>query len=144
MDPNLAATLGTTNKILGIMAVVSVLEALVLIGVAVGAFLAYRRVMTLFNDLEERQIAPLRVKVDGILADVRSVTSRVSHQTERVDHAISGTMERVDDTAERVKSTVMEKVYHAMGIARGIRAVIASVVGSESRPKPPATAAGRL
>jgi hypothetical protein len=144
MDPNLAATLAATNKILMIMAVVSVLEALVLIGVAVGAFLAYRRAMTLLNDLEERQIAPLRVKVDGILADVRSVTSRVSHQTERVDHAISGTMDRVDDTAERVKSTVVEKVHHAMGIVRGIRAVIVSVIGSESRPKPPATAAGRL
>lgn len=144
MDPNLAATLGTTNQILGIMAVVSVLEALVLIGVAIAAFVAYRRVMTLMNDLEQRQIAPLRAKVDGILADVRSVTSRVSQQTERVDHAISGTMERVDDTAERVKSSVVEKVHHAMGIVRGIRAVILSVVGSESRPKPPATAAGRV
>jgi hypothetical protein len=106
MDPNLASTLGTTNTMLGIMAAVSVLEALVLIGVAVGAFLAYRKVMTLLNDLEARQIAPLRVKVDGILADVKSVTSRVSQQTERVDHAISGTMDRVDDTAERVKTTV--------------------------------------
>ena len=144
MDPNLAATLGTTNKILGIMAVVSVLEALVLIGVAIGAFMAYRRAMALMNDLEQRQIAPLRAKVDGILADVRSVTSRVSQQTERVDHAISGTMDRVDDTAERVKSTVVEKVHHAMGIVRGIRAVILSIVGNESRPKPPATAAGRV
>jgi hypothetical protein len=144
MDPNLASTLDTTNLLLGIMAVVSVLEALVLIGVAIGAFLAYRRVMTLLNDLEARQIAPLRAKVDGILADVKSVTERVSQQTERVDHAISGTMERVDDTAERVKSTVMEKVHHAIGVARGIRAVIASIIGSESRPKPPATAAGRL
>ncbi|MGB2716407.1 MAG: hypothetical protein WBC51_19650 [Vicinamibacterales bacterium] len=144
MDPNLASTLETTNTMLGIMAAVSVLEALVLIGVAVGAFLAYRRVMTLLNDLEARQIAPLRVKVDGILADVKSVTARVSQQTERVDHAISGTMERVDDTAERVKSTVMDKVHHAIGIVRGVRAVIMSIISSESRPKPPATAAGRL
>jgi hypothetical protein len=144
MDSNLASTLGTTNTILTIMAVVSVLEALVLIGVAIGAFLAYRRVMTLINDLEARQIAPLRAKVDGILADVKSVTSRVSQQTERVDHAISGTMDRVDDTAERVKSTVSEKVHHVMGIVRGVRAVILSIIGNESRPKPPATAAGRL
>jgi hypothetical protein len=144
MDPNLASTLETTNTMLGIMAAVSVLEALVLIGVAVGAFLAYRRVIALLNDLEARQIAPLRVKVDGILADVKSVTARVSQQTERVDHAISGTMERVDDTAERVKSTVMDKVHYAMGVARGVRAVIMSIISSESRPKPPATAAGRL
>lgn len=144
MDPNLASILHTTNTMLGVMAGVMVLEALVCIGMAVGAFIAYRKVTTLMNDLEARQIAPLRAKVDGILTDVRSVTARVSHQTEKVDHAISGTMERVDDTAERVKSTVTERIHYAMGVVRGIRAVFLSLFGSESRPKPPATAAGRL
>jgi hypothetical protein len=36
--------LGTTNLLLGIMAVVSVLEALLLIGMGVGGFMLYRRV----------------------------------------------------------------------------------------------------
>ncbi len=74
MDGNIADVLGTTNILIGIMAAVSVLQALVLIGVAVGALIAYRRVMALLTDLEARQIAPLRVKVDGILADVKSIT----------------------------------------------------------------------
>ena len=144
MDGNVASTLETTNLLIGIIAGVSVLQALVLIGVAVGSFMAYRRVMALINDLEARQIAPLREKVDGILADVKSVTSRVSHQTERVDHAIAGTMERVDDTAERVKSSVREKIYQATGVVRGVRAVIVSLLNGDSRPKPPAAAEGRV
>jgi hypothetical protein len=144
MDGNLASTLGTTNVMLGIMAAVSVLEALVVIGVAIGAFKAYRQVMGLVRDLEVQQIRPLRAKVDDILADVKSVTARVSQQTERVDHAISDTMERVDDTAEKVKSSVRERVYQATGVVRGIRAVIMSLLNTETRPKPPATAAGRL
>ena len=143
-DGNLASTLGTTNVMLGIMAAVSVLEALVLIGVAIAAFMAYRRVMTLIGHLEAQQIAPLRAKVEDILADVKSVSARISQQTERVDHAISDTMERVDDTAEKVKTSVREKVYQATGVVRGIRAVIMSILSSESSPKPPATAAGRL
>jgi hypothetical protein len=144
MDGNLASTLSTTNVMLGIMAAVSVLEALVLIGVAIGAFMAYRKVMMLIRDIEVHQIEPLRAKVDDILADVKSVTARVSQQTERVDHAISDTMGRVDDTAEKVKTSVREKVYQATGVVRGIRAVIMSLLNSESSPKPPATAAGRL
>ena len=136
--------LGTTNTALIIMAVVSVLEALLLIGLGIGAFLVYRRVMTLVNDLEARQIAPLREKVDAILLDVKSVTARVSHQTERVDHAISGTMGRVDETAEQLKSTVMHKVNNAAGVMRGVRAAIVSLLHSDHRPKPPATAAGRV
>ena len=49
--------LDTTNWLLGIMAAVSVLEALVLIGIGVGGFMVYRRVMQLVSDLETRQIA---------------------------------------------------------------------------------------
>ncbi|PYR76775.1 MAG: hypothetical protein DMF86_11290 [Acidobacteria bacterium] len=135
--------LHTTNILLGIMAAVSVLEALSIIGLGVGAFVAYQRVMQLMTDLEQRQIAPLREKVEDILGDVKAVTARVSEQTERVDHAITGTIDRVDETAERMKSTVRDKVYQAVGVVRGVRAVIMSLLSSDARPKPPATAAGR-
>ena len=136
--------LGTTNMWLAIMAVVSVLEALVLIGIALGGFLAYRRTMQLVNDLEARQIAPLREKVDAILVDVKAVTARVSHQTERVNHAIAGTMNRVDETADRVTGSVREKINQAVGMARGIRAIVMSVLGHDARHEPPAPAAGRV
>ena len=129
---------------LAIMAIVAVLEALVLIGLAVGGFLVYRRVMQLVKDLEARQIAPLREKVDGILADVKAVTARVSEQTERVNHAISGTMGRVDETADKVKGSVRDKVNHVVGMVRGIRAVVMSILGHETRHDPPAAAAGRV
>jgi hypothetical protein len=115
-----------------IMAVVSVLEALLLIVIGVGGYLVYSRVMTLVTDLEARQIAPLREKVDTILADVKTVTSRVAHQTERVDHAITGTIDRVDETAARVRAGVHDKVSQAAGVMRGIRAVIMTLLTRES------------
>lgn len=137
------ADLGTTNTWLAIMAIVSMLEALVLIGIAVGAFVAYRRVMQLVNDLEARQIAPVREKVDAILVDVKAVTARVSQQTERVNHAISDTIERVDETAGRVSGSVRDKLNQAIGMARGVRAIVMSVLGYDTRHEPPAAAAGR-
>jgi hypothetical protein len=136
--------LQTTNVALIVMAVVSVLEALVLIGISVGGFVIYRRVMQLVTELEARQIAPLREKVDAILGDVKAVTARVNSEAERVDHAIHGTINRVDHTAEHLKSSVMDKVNQAAGVVRGVRAAIVSLLQSEHRPKPPATAAGRL
>jgi hypothetical protein len=136
--------LQTTNVALIIMAVVSVLEALLLIGIGVGGFLMYRRVMQLVTDLEARQIAPLREKVEGILGDVKAVTARVNSEAERVDQAIHGTIDRVDHTAEHLKSSVMDKVNNAAGVVRGVRAAIVSLLHTDHRPKPPATAAGRL
>lgn len=117
---------------LWIMAVVSVLQALVLIGAGVAGYLAYSRVMTLVNELETRQIAPLREKADAILTDVKAITARVSQQTERVDHAISGTIDRVDDTATRVRAGVNDRVSQAVGVVRGVRAVIMSLLHRES------------
>jgi hypothetical protein len=136
--------LQTTNTALIIMAVVSVLEAVVLLGIGIGGFLVYRRVMRLVNDLEARQIAPIREKVDAILGDVKAVTARVNSEAERVDDAIHGTINRVDNTAEHVRNSVMDKVNYAAGIVRGVRAAIVSMLQTEHRPKPPATAAGRL
>ena len=135
--------LDTTNLWLGIMAAVSVLEALLLIGIGIGAFIMYRRVTQLVSELEARQIAPLRIKVDAILTDVKAVTARVSQQTERVDHAISGTIDRVDETAERVKGSVRDKVNHAAGVVRGVRAVLMTLLGSDSRHEPRTPAEGR-
>lgn len=121
--------LTTTNWLLGIMAVVSVLEALLLIGLAVGGFIAYRRVMTLVNELEHRRIAPLAAKVNAILDDVQAVTARVQEQAVRVDHAINGTIERVDHTAERVKLGVREQASRIVGMAQAVRATLASLFG---------------
>ena len=137
--------LDTTNLLLGIMAGVSVLEALLLIGIGIGGFIDLPSRDAVVEDLETRQIAPLREKVDAILADVKTVTARVSQQTERVDHAISGTIHRVDETADRVKGSVRDKVNQAVGVVRGVRAVITSLLNTDgSQDQTAASAAGRV
>jgi len=70
--------LGTTNILLGIMAAVSVLEGLLIIGMGLGGFLLYRKVMELVNGLEQRQVAPAMARVNAILDDVKVVSTRVA------------------------------------------------------------------
>ena len=138
----MAGNLGTTNLLLGIMAVVSVLEALVVIGLGVAGWMMYRQVMELVNGLEQRHLVPLRARVDGILDDVKDVTERVKEETDRVDHAIRATMDRVDDTADRVRANVRMKTSRVVGFVRGLRAVIEGVL--HTRQQPPAGAEGRV
>ena len=134
--------LGTTNLLLGIMAVVSVLEALVVVAMGVAGWIMYRRVTELVNGLEERHIVPLRARVDAILDDVKIVTEKVKDETDRVDHAIRATMDRVDDTADRVRATVRAKTSRIVGFVRGLRVAIEGIL--HSRHQPPASAAGRV
>jgi pyrimidine operon attenuation protein/uracil phosphoribosyltransferase len=124
--------LGTTNLFLGIMAAVSVLQALVVIGVAIGGFMAYRRVMALVATLEERHVAPAMLQVTAILDDVKVVTAKVKEETERVDHAIHSTFDRVDDTVDRVRMNVRAKTSRIIGIVRGARMAIESMLHSRA------------
>jgi hypothetical protein len=120
--------LGTTNVLLGIMAAVSVLEALVVIGLAVGGYLVYRRVMDLVSGIEQRQVAPAMARVNAILDDVKVVSTRVKDEAERVDTAIRTTMDRVDDTADRVRSNVRAKTSRIVGIVRGARVALEHIL----------------
>src|SRR5579864_4019229 len=120
--------LGTTNLLLGIMAAVSVLEALLVIGVGIAGFVIYRRVTTLVDGLETRQVVPMMLRVNGILDDVKVVTTKVKEETERVDEAIRTTMHRVDDTADRVRFNVRAKTSRVVGFVRGLRVALESIL----------------
>ncbi len=135
--------LGTTNLLLGIMAVVSIIEALCLIGGGIVGFMVYRRVMALLGELEQRQLAPAMARVNGILDDVKDVTSRVNDEAVRVDHAIRETIDRVDETADRVRLRMRTRMSRFIGVLRGVRAAIEVFLSGRHEHRPPAEATGR-
>ena len=129
------ANLGTTNLLLGIMAAVSVLEALMIVGVGIVAFVLYRRVTELMADFEKR-VEPTMSRVHAILDDVKDVTAKVKEETERVDAAIRTTMDRVDDTAERVRWNVKAKTSRVVGFVRGLRVALEGLLTTHHPQEP--------
>jgi len=125
-------SLSTTNVMLGIIAVVSVLEAILIVGAGVAGFVIYRRVMRLVEDVEARHITPAMTRVNTILDDLRDISAKVKEETERVDHAIRNTMDRVDDTADRVRSNVRAKTSRIVGFVRGARTAIETMLRSRA------------
>jgi len=130
--------LTTTNLLLGILALVSVFEALVVVGVGVVGLVIYRRVMNVVNTIETRQLARAFVRLNEILDDLKDVTAKVRDETERVDYAIRTTMDRVDDTAERVRSTLREKTSRVVAVVLGLRTAVEAILRSREQ-----TAAGK-
>jgi hypothetical protein len=80
--------LGTTNVFLGIIAVVSLLEALAVFGLFLAGFLLYRRLMQVIDGIEARHVAPAAARVNSILDDVKGVTSTVRTEAGRVDQVV--------------------------------------------------------
>lgn len=129
MDGNLE----TTNLLLGIMAAVSVLEGLLLIGIGVAGWMMYRKTMNLVTTLEERHVAPAMARVHVVLDDVTAVAKRMRADTEQVERAIRHTIDRVDGTAQRVKADVRSKTSWIVGAVRGVTVALQEML----RDRPP-------
>ena len=84
MPPDLT----TTNALLGIMAAVSMLEAIAVVGAIAAIALTYRQVSRMLNGIEDRHVAPAAARVNAILEDVKGVTSAVNHQAGRLDQLL--------------------------------------------------------
>ena len=123
------AQLGTTNLFLGIMAAVSVLQGLLLIGMGVALYLVYRRVGSLLATVDERHLAPAMARVNAILDDVKHVSTTVKDETVRVDQAVRTTMDRVDHTAARVRTNVRVRTSRLVGLIRGARVAMETMFG---------------
>ena len=113
----MSAELGTTNLLLGIMAAVSVLEALVIIGMGVAGFMVYKKVMVLVDQgmvlaqgIEARQVAPAMLRVNAILDDVKGVTSTVRQGTGHLDGFVDWILDRIGRKRRRASGEHSDRV----------------------------------
>ena len=128
--------LDTTNLLLGIMAAVSVLQAIALVAAGIFGYRLYRQGMRTVQELEERQIAPLAAKVntlmtrvDDILLDVKDITGRFTRRTESVDSAIDATTE----TAHRIGNSVARGLGNVVAFVQSARGALGSFFNGGGR-----------
>ncbi len=84
----MAPDLTTTNVLLGILAAVSVLEALGLVGLFAAGYLLVRRFLKVIEGIESRQIAPAAARVNAILDNVHGVTTTVRSGVDSIDNSL--------------------------------------------------------
>jgi hypothetical protein len=79
--------LTTTNILLGVIAGLSVLEALVAVGCTVATFLVARKMLRLLQEIEARHVAPAAGRVNEILDELKGLAAvgrRTAERAERV------------------------------------------------------------
>ena len=104
-----AGNLDTTNLLLGIMAAVGVLEALLIIAGGVMAYRLYSHAMRTVREIEERQVAPLVARVNALVARAESIV---------------GTVEKVEETTQRVRHSVGSQVSRVLGLINGAKCAV--------------------
>jgi hypothetical protein len=124
--------LTTTNVWLGILAVVSLIEFLMLVAAGLLVYKMYTRVMTTLDTVERVHIAPLRARVDGILDEVQVVTNKVKHAQESVADALR----HVTGTGSVVAGAVKSKTWPIIGVLQGLKTA-ATVLKNGQKDRPP-------
>jgi hypothetical protein len=110
-------SLQTTNVWLGILAVVSLLEFLMIVGAGVLAFRLYKEAMSTIQAIERVHIAPLRMRVDLLLDQVEIMTDTVKHAQE----SVSDTLRHVTGAGTLVAGAVRAKAWPILGIIQGLK-----------------------
>ena len=120
--------LQTTNVWLGILAIVSLLEFLMILAAGILAFKLYREAMSTIQTIERVHIAPLRTRVDLLLDQVEIMTDTVKHAQE----SVSDTLKHVTGAGTLVAGAVKAKAWPILGIIQGLKSA-ANAIRSNGR-----------
>ncbi len=116
----------SANVFLGVIAVATLLIAIVQIGVLVVAGLLARRVARLTKDIE-RQLKPLTVHVDSIGREAARAAALATAQVERVDRLFADVSDRVELGLDTVQAAMSGPAREAAAIWSACRAALSAI-----------------
>ena len=121
-----------TNVWLGILAVISLIEFLMIAAAGFMAYRAYKQVMTVIDNVERVHIAPLRARVDLILDEVQVITGKVRHAQD----SVAAALHTASSAGSVFAGSVKARTWPILGIIRGVRTAAATVMknGKDDRP----------
>ena len=130
--------LGNLTTWVAIIAVATGLQTLLLCGIALGAYLGYRRIAAQVEAIKSEYVAPLTARAHAAIENVEDMVGRVRRADEEVREAIHRTTERASRVAGKI-------LWPVIGLNRGIWTAITSFVAGyrDDRRTPAGAPAGR-
>jgi hypothetical protein len=122
-----------TNIWLGIIAVATLLMALIQVGIIVAGAILARRVGALSTKVE-RELQPLMERVNAIGADAARISALATQQVERADALFADVTRRVDTTLAVVQNAVVAPAREGMAIVSALKATVSAVRRKPRRP----------
>jgi hypothetical protein len=122
----------TTNAWLAVMAIAIVVQTLLMVGAAIGVFVAVRRTTETLQRLEDRHLAPLSARVNAVADDVQEVITRVR----RADDGVRAGLSKLDTAAHLAGHAIGVKAWPVIGLTRAVAAAVRSLSSPRSSTSP--------
>jgi uncharacterized protein YoxC len=124
---------GTVTQVfLGIIAIATLVMAMVQVGFVIYGWTVARRVSRLLEQVET-EIKPMLESLNAMARDAARASSLAAAQVERVDRIFTDLTTRIEETATTVRRTVIAPLREGAAIMAGLRAALAIFKGAASR-----------
>ena len=112
-----------TDLFLGIIAVATLVSAIVQVGVIVAAGLLVRRINRLANQVEQ-ELKPLFTHLNAIGRDASRAASLAVAQVERVDRLLGDATRKLEQTLSTVQATIVAPAREGLALLSALRAAM--------------------
>jgi hypothetical protein len=117
------ADLGTTNSWLAVIAIASLVQSLVIIGLVVVLFRLVRKTESAVADLKREYLEPITARTNKVIDEVEDALARFRSMDDRVTGAIS----RTTDGLSAVATSAKRRFWPVVGVVRGLRAIVGAI-----------------
>jgi hypothetical protein len=127
-----SADLGTTNLWLALIAISSVVQLLIVLGLFIAAFRFYRSIEQTVERIKQEHIAPVSLRAHKVIDEVEDVMARVR----TIDDDVRRTISRVGDGVGVATAAVRTKFWPVLGLLRGLKAGLSTLARNPEKPAP--------
>jgi hypothetical protein len=124
-----------TQVFLGIIAIATLVMAMVQVGFIVYGWTVARRVSRILDHVE-LEMKPVLASISAVARDAAHASSMAVAQVERVDRLVTDLTTRIEETATTFQRAVMTPLREGAAVMSGVRAALAvlrDLTGGRSR-----------
>jgi uncharacterized protein YoxC len=118
-----SADLGTTNAWLAVIAIASLVQSLVIIGLLVVVFRLVRRTESAVADVRREYLDPITTRTNKVIDEVEDALARFRTMDDRVNGALHKTSEGLSAVA----GVAQRRFWPVVGVFRGLRAIAGAI-----------------
>jgi hypothetical protein len=119
---------GWSEVFLGVIAVATLLMAVIQVGVIIGLLRTARQAQQIMATVQQ-EIRPLVSKVTAVADEAARTATLATAQAQKVDRLVTDLARRVDDTAAVVQQAIIMPAREGMAIVAGLKASLAAIRG---------------
>lgn len=119
---------GWSEVFLGVIAVATLLMAVIQVGVIIGLLRTARQAQQIMTTVQQ-EIRPLVSRVTAVADEAARTATLATAQVQKVDRLVTDLARRVDDTAAVVQQAIIMPAREGMAIIAGLKASLAAIRG---------------